>query len=1107
MVEVQSLIDDIISGLSSLRQELVRIREAEDERQKQTIFLSRKNRFLTLLGNIHRQFQTSRDREELLDGISRIIVESGIGKAVWTGRIDLSERSIHPISSTKLDEERFGVGTVRPGDEIRIRGVIADAMFEGTPFIANVIESDHRLQSYHESARRHGYRSLGAFPIKDGEVPVAVAVLFSEEENYFDESTIGLLQQIVDDISEHIHRSGDTDQLQREIDSLHASLEQRRIIADENFIGIAIIQDGRIKYANDAVARLFGYTVDELLAWEANEFTKIIHPDDLERISDPARRHEREYDGIVYYSYRIRTKDNQERHIHRYSKTILYEERHAYLVAFLDDAFVSAPPDTKASGLPDRYRTVFENGPDPAFLADHDGFRILDANNAAISQYGYAESELLGMSMNDLYPADEQSRIAEYLTQLPLIIQTEVTTRHQKRDATIIDVELAARYMRLGEQTVVLFIARDITNKKWAEDVLRESENNYRNVFNAVGHLIFVLDRDARILDLNITAAQTLHLQREDVMGQDFSTVNADEKNGFEGFSEHILHAFDTGQEKFDWWLRRADGETLFVDVLLHRGVYFGHEVVVATVSRKQPRPVIEENTQLFTATLESAPTALAITDSEGRFTWANQAFADLTGFSVEELMERDYTVLTGTEGEGLRPEDLQNTLRRGEIWSDILTIKLKDQKPVELALTVTPVMVHGDTVSRFVLSARNITGEKQRMQQMLQEQKMESIDTISRAIAHDFNNILGIILGYASFLEKRKDDPEKFEADIDEIKQAVQRGANLIKQMLAYTQRNEVSFDAIDVNEIVTDVTGMLSDTFPETIEIDIELGESLPAVAMNRKQLQQILSELCVNARDAVTHPDAPHRDAGRILIQTGVYAGKRLREIFPAAHDDSYVELRVTDNGIGMDENARSKVFDPFFSTKDYGQGRGLGLTAVYGIVRSYNGFIRIDSEPGRGSVFMVYLPLKDRSNTDTTEEDSPRQDIEKNKQNAILVIEDEPSLLKLLRQSLEEQGYPVITARDGVEGVQSYEKHVGEIALVVSDVGLPKLDGFNAFLQMRRINPEVKAILASGYLDEKVKVDLHKEGVSDFIKKPYQADEIVSTVRRLLETSAL
>jgi CheY-like chemotaxis protein len=290
---------------------------------------------------------------------------------------------------------------------------------------------------------------------------------------------------------------------------------------------------------------------------------------------------------------------------------------------------------------------------------------------------------------------------------------------------------------------------------------------------------------------------------------------------------------------------------------------------------------------------------------------------------------------------------------------------------------------------------------------------------------------------------------------------------------------------------EIVT----MMGETFPKTITVEHRLEENLPSINADRNQVHQTLLNLCVNARDAM-----PSR--GIISIRTRRLDRSALPDTFRAGHDAAYVCISVADTGMGMDEATKQRIYEPFFTTKERGKGTGLGLAVVYGIMQSHNGFIDVESAPGKGTTFHVYFPVASReeglcSNVKSDVDEGPEGT------EMILIIEDEEMLRELLRTTLEGKGYKVVCAVDGEEGLDVYRVHREEIALVLSDIGLPRLAGDEVFLTLKRMNPGVKVVLASGYLDPELKSRLLGVGASGIIQKPYVPSEILRRIREELD----
>jgi CheY-like chemotaxis protein len=370
----------------------------------------------------------------------------------------------------------------------------------------------------------------------------------------------------------------------------------------------------------------------------------------------------------------------------------------------------------------------------------------------------------------------------------------------------------------------------------------------------------------------------------------------------------------------------------------------------------------------------------------------------------------------------------------------------------------------------------------------------MESIGVLAGGIAHDFNNILNIIKGYASLLRDHGPGNAELTEDLNVIDEAIERGASTVRQLLAVAKESAVRFEQVDLNDALQKLKGLLSGTLPRTININLNLDPGLASVLADPNQINQVLLNICVNARDAMPA-------GGELLLKTGTIAGAELRAHFQNVKEKTYAYITVKDAGLGMDEGTRSRIFEPFFTTKEQGQGTGLGLSVVYGIVTNHAGFIDVISEPGYGTTFRIYLPLADNQ-TNLVGLDRPRRRQELGsiavQGHVVLFVEDEIRQLELMRRTLEKAGYRVLVATDGVEAVETFLRHKDEISVVVLDLGLPKLNGWEALKKMRKADPTLKPILASGYISHDMESAMDQGELSALLMKPYQPDEIIEQV---------
>lgn len=381
---------------------------------------------------------------------------------------------------------------------------------------------------------------------------------------------------------------------------------------------------------------------------------------------------------------------------------------------------------------------------------------------------------------------------------------------------------------------------------------------------------------------------------------------------------------------------------------------------------------------------------------------------------------------------------------------------------------------------------------EKRLEQQLRQAQKMESMGTLASGIAHDFNNILNIIRGYASLLPQS--DEEEQSSALQVIDETIERGAATVRQLLALARESKLQFDAVDLNDTLGNLRALLSGTLPKTIDMELDLNANLPQAMADPNQLHQVLLNMCLNARDAMPH-------GGKLRLESDVIAGAELRKIYPEVDDRPYACVSITDNGSGIDETVRHRIFEPFFTTKPQGQGSGLGLAVAYGIVANHGGFIDVISEPERGSTFRIYLPLAETPPVKHTSRPASRVETLRNipmQGQVILFVDDEKNQVKVMRAYLESAGYRVLAAFDGPEAVDIFSRHKDEIAVVILDLGLPKMNGWDVFKQMKIADPTVKPILASGYVSPEVEFALRRGELSAVIMKPYRLEEIKNAI---------
>lgn len=385
---------------------------------------------------------------------------------------------------------------------------------------------------------------------------------------------------------------------------------------------------------------------------------------------------------------------------------------------------------------------------------------------------------------------------------------------------------------------------------------------------------------------------------------------------------------------------------------------------------------------------------------------------------------------------------------------------------------------------------------EKERIrEQLFQAQKMEAIGTLAGGIAHDFNNMLQAILGYASLLKMNtpKDHPSYHALDV--IEKTSLRAAELTKQLLGFARKGKYIVETININDLVQDVYKIISRTFDRSIEIKLNLDKNGLLIEGDRSQLTSVILNLCVNARDAMP-------EGGVLTIETFEKTVEAGEIIHPDARPGRYAALSVTDTGTGMDEETMKHIFEPFFTTKEVGKGTGMGLAMAYGVVQNHGGFITVESSLKKGSRFIIYLPLLEGALKEGVSEMGEFIQLEKSK-GRILIIEDEKSIRSFTKKTLEEIGYEVIEAVDGIEAIEIYKREKDNLDLVILDLILPKLNGIDVFKRIKELNPAQKVIISTGYgLKSHLEELFGKDTVAAFLEKPYTYITLTTALKKAL-----
>jgi two-component system, cell cycle sensor histidine kinase and response regulator CckA len=648
-----------------------------------------------------------------------------------------------------------------------------------------------------------------------------------------------------------------------------------------------------------------------------------------------------------------------------------------------------------------------------------------------------------------------------------------------------------------GKPHVILLMVSDITELTQAQLRLEKERTHLRTLLQTIPDLIWLKNPDGVYLNCNARFERCFGAKESEIVGKkDHDFVDDDLADSFR---EHDRIAMAAGKPSIneEWLTFANDGHREFVETI-KTPMYDsdGNMIGVLGVSRDitAARKAEETEKRLATA-IEHAAEGVIITDATGIIQYINPAQGILSGYSLDELVGQTPNVLKSDFHDGNSYKQLWNTIGVGTVWSGRFINKKKDGTEYHEDVSISPVYDKSDNLTNFVVVEHDVTKQLGLQEQLFQAQKMETIGILAGGISHDFNNLLQPIMGYTELLMmgKKQGDPELDR--LQKIYDAGKRGADLVKGLMIFSRKVEPELNRVDLNHEIVQARNLLSQTIPKTIKIDLRLSDDLETVQADSSQIGQVLMNLGVNARDAMP-------DGGIFTIET---ANIQLDEEYCNTHLEakpgSYVLLVVSDTGKGMDKETLSHIFEPFYTTKEKGKGTGLGLSTVYGIVKKHEGHITCYSVPGNGTTFTIYFPsIQMEKDSDTsTEDETPIP----GGTETVLLVDDEEALRHLGTTLLSRFGYKVITAINGKEALEIYQREGDSISLIILDLIMPVMDGKQLLAEVLRINPNAKVVLASGYSESGPANGVTAAGAKGFVQKPYDMRELLAKIREILD----
>jgi PAS domain S-box-containing protein len=869
----------------------------------------------------------------------------------------------------------------------------------------------------------------------------------------------------------------------------------------------------------------------------------------------------------------------------------------------------------------ERFRNLTETAFDGIMI--HEGGRILDVNTKMADMFGYRQKEMIDLSLFDLVPDD-------YVDAMGLEVETgheeSIFLEARRRDGSTFPAELVGRACRYRDRDVMVMAVRDLSGPFATEAALRRERDFNQTLIDFSPTFMVVMDRAGKIVLMNRTMLQATGLDPAHVRGANYLDVCAhpDERR-------RLLKSYRTAVKnqqpiREESTVITADGRNLIVQwqgqPLFKADGDFDHFFAAGLdiTRRRRVEKQLETERETFLSILNRLPYGIVLIEADGHYGFANEAFTELTGFTLEDvptgrdwferaypdpeyrrqaievwqrelpsgIEEQTFTVTCRDQTQKeltFRPMMFENkrsimtvfdvtdrrraeaALRESEerfrslsenapdliatmdlegsftyvnpAWKKLLGherhevlgryfidfVRVEDapeyvrvfKRVFQGEETVTGhkgILIHTDgSLRRFELSGSpnfdsegNVTGvvlvaadttEQSRLEEQLRHaQKMEAVGTLAGGVSHDLNNVLHAISGYAQLLLHRKDldDPDWHHLQL--LNRSVERGAELVKQLLTFSRKVEANMRPVDVNAEIEDVRRLLERTIPRMIQIETRLDPDLLPIQADPAQIEQILMNLGSNARDAMP-------EGGTLLFVTANFHLEDDSTLTRLELDSGhYVKLTISDTGQGMDAETLDKIFEPFFTTKGFADGTGLGLSTVYGIVKNHGGHIACRSAPDQGATFDIYLPAWELDD-DQARTAGPEPYEVPGGTETILLVDDEPAVLEIGTTILGEYGYQTLTADCGELAVEMVREGAAKIDLVVLDLSMPGMGGHKCLPRLLSLDPDLKVIIASGYSSDAQIKETLEAGAAAFLGKPYRLTELLAAVRRTLD----
>ncbi len=887
-----------------------------------------------------------------------------------------------------------------------------------------------------------------------------------------------------------------TERIQTE-KALLASEEKFRTIVENSHAGVAIIDsDFHLIYVNRQFAMICGYNKKELIGVD---FRKFLSKGSMKLVTDRYRKRQQGKRVPKAYELNIQKKDGRMRRVELRASVIHNFRGSTITIAQILDITEQKELENKLIHERDLLHALMDNIPDTIYFKDRESkFTLINKAHAHLLGLDSAD-EAIGKRDADFFERKkaikflrDERRILE--TGDPLINEFEEVTYPDgsKRWISMTKVPIFDKQKRVSG---LVGISRDITEQIMMEKALRDSELMFRNVIEQSNDAIYLL-QDSKFKLINRRFTEIFQYTLKDTTAPDFDFMKLVAPESMNYIKNRLKKVSDFTRKDllYEFTALSRDGRRVECEVSVSYIDYLGKSATLGIIRDITERKRAEAQIVQLAQLIEQSSESIVLTDLAGDILYVNAAFCEITGYLMDEVIGKNPRILKSGEHDKKFYEELWASITEGKTWHGTFVNRKKDGTVYYESATIFPVRDLSGKIINFAAVKRDITQERELEEQFRQAQKMEAIGQLAGGVAHDFNNLLTIIRGYSELALDQMHTNDPLLKNVEQIDMAAQRAEALTRQLLAFSRRQILKPDVINLNTTVRNMEKMLRRLIGENISLHSQLDPELKNIRIDEGQIEQVIMNLVINARDAMPA-------GGRITLET---QNTVLNDSYVSEHEATrkgeYVMIAVSDTGIGMSKEIRDRVFEPFFTTKEKGKGTGLGLSTVYGIIKQSNGNIWLYSEPDKGTTFKIYLPVFEKEIK--TGDFRSRTEGSLSGNETILLVEDEENLRKMAVDSLQHYGYTVLTAENGKRALDLCRGYEGAIDLLLTDVVMPEINGRELSEEFIKLYPHATVVFTSGYTDDAIVRHGMLENGVEFIQKPFTPVKLLRKLRSLL-----